>query len=431
MNELEKQLVQMHSFDAVNQILNGIELHPLQALDVMKALAHERGIIIYPTGTGKTLLMAAMMKLLLQEDSTRKFIIFVKKDQLIQTPKKLMAATGALIMTSAADKTSFSRLASISPNAYNFLMLTHDCLKQPHFMEFLHRNKGQFSGVIVDEAHELNNTTFAASAEMLQGVVSQFRFCWALTATPITTSLIQLAKLANLVNPKDYPNPKKLVYALQSGRFTLEEDPCFFILRSEEELRGKTSEYNARIHWVSSMPHQMDSAGVRNLPLLFKGPDAVAQVKALRQELLSYRGKRGLVYINQHAVREWVLPWLDECGINYRCINGHTKAAERTQIMHEFNDLKTVDVVILSVTTAIDLDCDYVIFYEFTVYLKQMVGRAHRGLGTKVLDIVYIITSDSSEFSFFMNNIYERSMMIQSILGTKYPELETLGVGVE
>lgn len=157
---------------------------------------------------------------------------------------------------------------------------------------------------------------------------------------------------------------------------------------------------------------------------LCKGEGATNQVNALVKLIKERKDKRGLVYINQHAIRSWVLPFLDSAGIKYNCINGHTKQADRERIMDEFNIQKSLDVVVTSVTTAIDLDCDYVIFYEFTPLLKQMIGRAHRGLGDKHLDIIFMLTEDSCEVDYFVDNIVSKSLLAQTILHKSYSEVE-------
>ena len=64
MTELERELIGLQSFDAADNILHGIKLHPLQIADVLKMIYSKRAIVRYDTGTGKTLLAAAAMKLL-------------------------------------------------------------------------------------------------------------------------------------------------------------------------------------------------------------------------------------------------------------------------------------------------------------------------------------------------------------------------------
>lgn len=73
--------------------------------------------------------------------------------------------------------------------------------------------------------------------------VSKVRYTCALTATPIVTSSFQLSRLAHLLRPERYPNPKRLAQDLESKRFSIEQDPFFFINRKASEF-GRTSNYN-------------------------------------------------------------------------------------------------------------------------------------------------------------------------------------------
>lgn len=86
---LINELCSRNSYKAINDVLNGVTLHDLQCIDVLKMIAAKKSVVIYDTGTGKTLLAAAFMKLLLREDPSKMFLMFVKKDQLVQTPEKL------------------------------------------------------------------------------------------------------------------------------------------------------------------------------------------------------------------------------------------------------------------------------------------------------------------------------------------------------
>lgn len=431
MSPVETALCQMQSFDAIQHVLNGIELHPLQCIDVMKAIAKKRSIIVYDTGCGKTLVASAIMQLLWNENPSRKFIMFVKKDQLVQTPLKVESATGRRCIASAADAKSLKRILREQYTDADVLMLTHDCLHSEKFLTELYEVKDMYCGIIIDEAHELSNYNHATSSAMLSAMVQSFEYCWALTATPITTKLNQLAKLASIVDSEHFGNFNSFQNYISRDPERIKEFPSFLIIRGGRDFGGKR-DYRGRVRWVNIMPHQkIASKGAAATMAKYKGDGAYNQAIALIDEIQSYKNKRGLVYINQHAIREWVLPFLDQVGIKYRCINGNTKVAERIEIMHEFNELKSLDVVITSVTTAVDLDCDYVIFYEFTVNVKQMIGRAHRGLGDKVLDIIYIITDDSEEIDYFMNNIWARCEMIRDVLGQDFSEMEDVERCVE
>lgn len=434
-NELENALCAMDSFDAISHCLNldengnDIVLHPIQCIDVMKMLARKRSMVVYDTGCGKTYIAAAVMRLLKNENPKRKFIMFVKKDQLTQTPSKLERATGMTVIASAANAQSRAQLYSSNFRKYDILMLTHDCLHNKQMLEHLFELRGEYCGMIIDEAHELNNFVSADSAHLLSAITKQFEYCYALTATPITTAIDQLVRLAAMIDAEHFGNITKFRTRLRRDPSILQDMGSIFIVRGRADFGGK-QDYRGRVHWVTPMAHQMVPCS-SNIFMQFKGEGAFKQLKALLDEIERYKGKRGLIYINQHKIREWVLPYLVQNGVRVACINGYTKAAERKQIMEAFNRDRSLDVIITSVTTAVDLDCDYVIFYEFTTNVKQMIGRAHRGLGDKVLDIVYIITEDSEEVDFFMDNIWARCELTRNVLGQSCAGLDGVRDSVE
>ena len=173
------------------------------------------------------------------------------------------------------------------------------------------------------------------------------------------------------------------------------------------------------------MPHQ-ENASYLELFDICKGEGAVEQATSLAQLIKFNENKRGLVYIKRHSIREYVLPFLKEAGITYRCINGKTPHKERKHILEEFNENKNVDVIITSVTEALDLDCDYVIFYEFTVEIKQMIGRAQRGFTDKNLFVFYMITDKTKEVDYFYNNIFKRCEVAAHVLNKDYSEVLSL-----
>jgi hypothetical protein len=431
MGSLESELCAMKSFEAIKYVLNDIELHDIQCIDVMKMLYAKKSIVSYDTGTGKTLLMAAAMQLLWNEDAGRRFIVFVKKDQLNQTPKKLQDATGkAVLATDGQADNVFSVFSTNRYLEYPILMLTHSCLRNHAVMKILFSKRSEYYGVFIDEAHEISNRNFAQSADIISGMISRFDFACALTATPITTDTMQMSKLANIMKPEKYSNVQKFKRDLDYCRFNIAEDPTFFINRSGKEL-GRNSTYNGHVLWVPAMSHQTEEIGGNALMLLCKGDGAIKQAEALVDLVKAYEGKRGLVYVNQHAVRDWILPFFDAAGIKYGCINGKTKTSDDNEVMRQFNDEKSLDVVITSCTTAIDLDCDFVIFYEFTVMLKQMIGRADRGLAGKTVDVWYVITKYSYEPLYFKKTIVDRSDVIKRLLKKDYAELDSIASELE
>lgn len=425
MTILEQELTELKSFDAGNDLLARVTLHPSQIVDALKMLYSKRAILRYDTGTGKTLVASAVIKMLYREDSSRRFLMFIKKDQCIQTPRKMTGYLNLPVISScAADSDVRNIILSGKYLDYPVVLLTYECLHSQPVMKDLFKNRSRFCCVLLDEAHTVNNVGYAKSADMMAALVSQFEYCFALTATPFLTNPLQFAKLACIVDPQRFSNYNRLGRSLSKGTFKIEDAPLFFINRTAEEM-GRHSRYCGHVVWVEAMPHQKVETGGDPLMQLCKGEGAVNQVKSLINVIKAMEGKLGLVYIRQHAVREWVIKYFNEAGIRYECINGHV-VKERPQILERFNEKRDLDVLITSVTTAIDADCDYVCFYEFTVELKQMIGRADRGLDSKRVDIFYFLTRDSSEVDYFREKIIARSELAREILGVSIQEVEGL-----
>lgn len=427
---LENQLASMTSFKAIKNVVSGIELHDLQCIDVMKMLCSKRAIVSYATGLGKTVLAAAVMNLLWNEDSSRKFIFIGMSNQRLQTPAKLEAMCKKSVISVSKAKDSLDALFARDYTQFSVLFLTHEALQSDRLLNDLFKHRNEFCGIFIDEAHELSNVHCAKMATILSSMSQCFEYCYALTATPIISSVAQMARLANVVHPTKFPNIRRLTSALNSNQYSIENDPCFWINRTRAEM-GSIAKYNGILEWVTPLPYQREWCGGSALMVQCKGYGAEPQVRTLVRCILERAGHRGLIYVNQHQIREWILPFLEKAGIKFGCINGATSLSERAKIIKQFNEEKSLDVIITSVTTALDLDCDYIIFYEFTVEVKQMIGRAHRGLGDKTLDVIFIITDDSPEIDYFINNIYKVSMVIQNILKQDFSEIEQINTEIQ
>lgn len=422
-SDLEKKLCELQSYKAVSGILQDSVLHDLQCIDVLKMIAHKKAIILYDTGLGKTYIASTVFKMLHNKNPKIKFIMFVTKNQLLQTPQKIKRLTNLSVISTDGSTDS---IASFVENAlkYTINLVTYSSLENKTFLDFIYDNRDRYDCIIIDEAHKLNNFVNASSANIIYSMVKNFEYAYALTATPITRNIEQLARLASIFDYETYHDYHKLEMALKYKNYSMENDPCFFINRCAKDF-GRVTQPKGVIVWMDPMPYQQEDYS-SDVFTLCKGEGAIEQATDLAQLIKFNEGKRGLVYINRHATREWVLPFLDKYGITYRCINGKTSASEREQILNEFNNEKSIDVIITSVTEALDLDCDYVIFYEFTVDIKQMIGRAQRGFEDKELFVFYMLTKNTREVDYFYNNIFKRCELAAYVLSKDYSEVLSL-----
>jgi ERCC4-related helicase len=420
------QLVELKSYKAIEDVLYDLVLEDFQCIDVIKGLVFKKAIYMYDPGMGKTLEAAAIMKMLKTRIPSAKFIMFVEKSQFIETPDKIHKHTGLSVLTVSGEESGIEdKMMEQDFTRYDVLMLSHRTLNNAMVMALLYKEKSKYLGVFVDEAHKVCNFMESSSAWMLRGLLRQFEYRYALTATPVTSSMKQVAQLAHMFDWETFDDVPAIVRHAESGNSVVSLAPDFFINRTRRDL-GIISNYIPHIELIEPEPHQ-ENIYSGNITALTKGKGAFRQAGRLRDIILSNRPNKGLVYIRQHEVREWVLPFLDEAGIRYECINGRvTNLDKRREISRKFN-AGELDVLITSVTTSLDLDCDYVVFHEFCTDIKQMMGRAERGLNPKTLDLYFIFTRRTGEIDYFMKYFYKRSLSIQMVLEKDYSELIRAG----
>lgn len=411
-------LNRLQSFDALTDVLKGTSLHPLQCVDVLRALCSKKSIVRYDTGMGKTYIACAWMKCLKNEIPKRRFIFVCKNSQLLQTPSKIRALTGFKVMTTDASLTGISSILSSDIEKCDVLMITLEGLNNYHLMSYLSLVKDKFCGVIVDEAHNYSNFTEASSSFMLYSFLHNFEYVMALTATPTTTSLEQSVKLFHMIDRNQVKDMYKFMKVLEHNPKNIEVLDGYLLNRTRRDF-GVENCYIPGVVNIRPLPHQVDVTG-KDMFKTTKGVGAYNSVEALATYLMERALFKGLVYINTHEIREFVVPYLDAVGIKYHCVHGKNKEM-RSQYIKDFNN-GVVDVIITNLTESLDLDCDYVAFYEFTSNCAQMIGRSERGLIPKTINIDFFFVECTGEYDFFMENVYSTSLIVSALFNEQYGE---------
>lgn len=408
------------SCHALDMLLPNARLEDAQVVAVLKAIYRERALILFDVGMGKTYMSAAYIKMLLNDGSENKFIFLIKHLQNVQTPKELEYLTGVKVMPILDAQASTIKKMKENSDILNYkiLILTHDFLLSQTGIDFLYSIRKSYTGIIVDEAHNLNNSRDSKSGAILKAMCSNFKYRLGLTATPVVTDVKQLARLANIFDGDTYADVNKLANDLKKGRFSINEDPDFFIEKSRKDL-GIKEEIIGDVIWVEAQTNQRFTTGAK-MHKVCKGPGAVNQAEALVQFVLKHKGHKGLIYINEHKKREWVLPFLEQAGIKAVCLNGSTPDAVRVVEQKRFNEGNEIDVIITSLTESLNLDCEWVLFYEMTSNVQQMLGRAYRGLYDKKLYVYFMLTKNTGESAYFVENIYKNAVEIKDSVNKHY-----------
>lgn len=267
----------------------------------------------------------------------------------------------------------------------NIVMMTHSALNSDAFSEFIMDNPKMFDTVFIDEAHNVCDNRSSQMGAMLKSICRNKEFVFALTATPIVTHINQMAKLFNIVDAKYYPDIMKTSHMIDSGE-VFREDPYFYIRRELKDF-GVQAKIKGAIIKVPAMPHQINLRD-NEVSRICKGKGAVAQTEALVNFIKRREGDPGLVYVYEHATREWLIPFLQKAGIKYACVNGLTKPDEVAAVMRKFNVEKS-------------------------------------------LEVYWMVTTSSGEDEKFVRTIVNRSIDIQRILGTRYTAVFDAARGID
>lgn len=410
-------LGKLTSLHAIKNIVNP-PLYDFQCVDLLKALAVKRFCLVHDTGLGKTIISSAYLKALKNIKLNFKALVIIKKSQEVETPKKIhkFCSISGTVLT--ASKSDLPTPGIIDRN--DIIYVTHDFLSSPQHMLRLGMYIDEFCAIVADEIHLLSNFEEASSASMLLALSNRVEYFLGLTATPITTNVEQFARLLKIICPNEVDNFKKLGSSLK--RYGLTSMPSrladLFSIRKRELKNHKTI-----LQFIEPEFHQIGAKG-KDLFITTKGFGATIQMDTLVDNIKSRRPLRGLVYVNRTAIFKSLSERLDESGIKFNCISGkiNNKPQDRDRVSKEFKNGE-YDVLLTNAKEALDLDCDYIIFYEFTVHVKQFIGRGERGISLKPLEVIFMFTDNTDEYDYFNRNIYEISQEIQELLDLDYDDV--------
>ncbi len=407
----------MEDYSCIENIVPDLEMPSFQKAGVYKALINRKMLLAFDTGTGKTFTYSIFIRGLLNRNPEKKHIFVIIHDSIEQAPKDIASLIAANVAAFSGAQSEVGKLKYVWDRNSVFV-LTYESFRNLELVHFLFDHLPEIESFVIDEAHHCSNWDVSDTAFMIRALCRFIPYVVGLSATPATRESAQFYRIMNVIDrsisaQRDETN---------SGSYV---DRYFPVNREEYDIKGN---YKTTLEIVQPMSHQVGR--VRgDVFRKIKGNGAVNQVEALVRLVLDRRrrGKSIIVYVHLHEVREWIEEHFTEAGISFVSLTGRvTKQDIRQDILHRFANGE-VDVLITSVSESLNIDADCVIFYEFTTRIKQVMGRAHRGLEGKELELVFIVTKDTAEVDFFMKYIYQRSMTLQRLLKKDYSEFINIG----
>lgn len=402
---------------SVENIIPDLESFEFQNIGVQEALLNKKMLLAFDTGTGKTFTYAMFVRGLLNRNPEKKHLFVIIHDSLDQAPRDVGGLVAAPVAAFGASAGELLKLTKLWERT-SVIIVTYECFRDMDTVLFFYNHLMEIESVTIDEAHHAANWDDSDTAFMLRSLCRYIPYIVELTATPVTSHKTQFYRLLNVADRNLSPR--------RDENFTGKYDTHYFpVNRGAYQIKGK---YKPTLVLVDPQLNQIGKIkGI--ISRVVKGTGAVNQVEALMRvvEERQRQGKNMIIYVNYHDSRNWVEKHLEMRKIPFVSLHGKiTKMIERKDILETFRSGQ-VSVLVTSVAESLNIDSDVVIFYEFTTKLKQVMGRAHRGLESKELELVFIITKDTLEVDFFMKYIYERSLTIQRILRKDYKEFIEIG----
>lgn len=408
----------IQSYEAIARLTTPA-LTDIQSKDLLHALAVKSFCCMYDTGLGKTFVASAYMKALKNRNPEAKFLMFGTAAQLTQTPEKITSISG--LKVKGFSESPYDVFTENDLENNDVLLLTHGCLNVKEHMLKLSFYLDRFDAVVIDEMHLVSNFIKSRNSQMLQAILENFEYKLGLTATPITTESDQLARALYMINSTEVNDWKQISLDIKHfGASSLTG-----ALRDLYVVRQRHENNHEGISVVvPAMPHQLGASG-QNMFEITKGPGAIAQHKKVLEIIKSHNGQPGLIYANRRVVQKALVDFLVENGVRVALKNGATSPAKSKQIQDDFRK-GVYDVLITNTKEALDLDCDWVMMYEFTPHVKQFIGRGERGFVSKNMKVYFIFTKDTGEFDFFYRRVYRISQIIQDLLYIDFKEVLSL-----
>lgn len=412
-------------------LINTSYLTWFQAFAVEHVMISKGDLFSLGTGLGKTVTACGVAERLLRENPNCKIIFAciptsidqIRTDFETYLDRTVCCVTGE--EESIRDLEFLIQRSEIVIASYKAFYSTIFCNT---ILDYLYGNN-RIVGLIADEVHEISQESIINS--VIKALAKKIEYKFFLTATPITVSPGQLIEIMNMIDSsifpegQDYLKPFRVLdpdtYEVKDYRgLEMLGDKLYphYVAWTRDEL-GLSGNYIPELVLIKPTEEQL-TCNLKDIPTIIKGQEDSPQMKALLAicQYLIKTHKRGLIYSNRRANSRIILENLQKLGINARVANGEPEYKKEKDASIKAFNAKQVDILITNMTTSLNLDSDFVVYWENTNRATQMLGRCERGFLPKDLYIYYILTEDTVELTQFEENVYKRSKWMKETLGT-------------
>jgi len=403
------------------------ELTWYQCFCIEHALLSKGTLISLGTGLGKTYSAMGYISALLEKFNNKKILYVCMPISLDQTTEDFKNNTNFNIRTITGQENDIIKLKKNDIN-FNVLIVSYQALYNKQFANYLLELLPHVISCIVDEAHNISQDSLINS--ILEVLLKKVEYKVFLTATPITVSPTQVISLMNLLDEKMFPEGERFLRP-----YEIRDEETFELIDYKKLDDLSKMLYLRYVYWereelgikgtpraypllVEPTDEEQLNCTLLNIPTILKGRKNSNQVEVLKALLLDLkkRGLIGLIYANRINNCKMIKEICNDINIKTEILNGETSREQKKQIQKDFHNFK-YDVLITSLTTSLNLDCDFVIFWENTNLSQQVLGRCQRGFLPKDLLIYFILTNKTVELEQFDKNVWRRNKWLHEALG--------------
>ncbi len=408
--------------------LNEIQLSWFQSFAIQHSLITKSTLISLATGLGKTMTAIALIDIVLRDISKgTKFMFFCIPTSVDQVRNDFSKYCDLKVLSCTGARDSIFNLVNTPITFVDGYVISMEALYSLEFCNWLATNKDFFSIIVIDEAH------LVTLDSQIRDICVQLRnyctYMCALTATPLTTDPKQALDLVNMLDRKVISNSRRFLEPYEvrdditfelkgyEGLDDVSDDlfPHYVTFnRKDLNMDGKI---NSMIYFTQPNDEQRNCSRSESFELikLPKDGDQARVLQALVNDKVR-RGLRGIVYCRHLAVASMVQELLADINIPANKVNSENTEDEKRRFIPEFNR-GVNSVLITSTTTSLNISCDFIIVYEQTVHLSQLLGRAQRGFMPKDIEVDFILMEDTVEIDQFYDNVYKPQVYLRDMLG--------------
>lgn len=429
-------LIHRRNYAPIGGILNDIELEWFQNICLSWSLIVKNCVVTLDTGLGKTIVATAYMRYVTNLTG-KKFIYVCERGALEQTASKITKYSGLKCIKFTGEKEVVEENILKGITGVDVILITYQALQSFTLNQYLVSNIDKLVGLVIDECQHLGDRT-SITTRICKSISNNFQYKLFLSATPFKVKPEQFLSVLNVLDRTFVPSIDDTIreFAVKDESGKIIEYDNLDVLQDRLKLKvigftrkelGLKGKYNVKAIIANPSKEEREAVNL-NMWKVIKGNPNNDNFERLCSFLNERRmfNKKGLIYCNTNSNKNMLRTYLAERGFKVAVIDGTlTKKSDRPLIQQAFSN-NEYDVLITNITTGLDLQCDFVLFWELTLDFKQMIGRGERGIKGNNLEIVFILTKDTVEISYFEKNVYRRSLLLKEMCSKDNDELESI-----